>query len=386
MALKIVDHPSVADFLSAVTTLADDVRLNLILGGAVESWLLQHCPEGTFDVPPLSDSTESKADAEARVLVTVWQGDDLRLVFVKIGSSQARLASPSEPRLVPLSAVPLLPSLVTHLLDLPTFSSTPHLLRTLAGPQSLVLPFLDLWPHAYEPKPGLEIHACSTRTPPPPASSALPEGHSIVRLDCHASSRQDLEAVANLFVEFTSYAGRRTSLEDALANVRRSAHNAALWVYRAPRRAQAPAAEAATRNASAGAVASAAADQGESVGFPVAFCMTGRPTPRTVAIRAVMVSPLARGRGVGERLVSFVTRLHLVEARPVGLYDFSSQVPLDPDDLFDPVSKFGKKDEVCLFVEVKEAVPRRLYKRVGFTESEDKWGDYSLVGVEKGSW
>lgn len=134
-----------------------------------------------------------------------------------------------------------------------------------------------------------------------------------------------------------------------------------MWLYRAP-----------------------ANDDESSEPIPIGFCNLGRPTPRTVAIRGVMVSPLHRGKGIAERMVSLISRTYLVDANPLD-YDLSfakgSTVP-EPD----PETVYGRKEEVCLFVGVENEVAQRLYKRCGFDESEDRWGDFHLVGVEPGSW
>lgn len=97
-----------------------------------------------------------------------------------------------------------------------------------------------------------------------------------------------------------------------------------------------------------------------------------------------MVSPLHRGKGIAERMVSLISRTYLIDANPLD-YDLSfakgSTVP-EPD----PETVYGRKEEVCLFVGVENEVAQRLYKRCGFDESEDRWGDFHLVGVEPGSW
>jgi ribosomal protein S18 acetylase RimI-like enzyme len=91
---------------------------------------------------------------------------------------------------------------------------------------------------------------------------------------------------------------------------------------------------------------------------------------------------MARGRGIAGRMVSHVARTYLVDAQAQE-WDASFE-GMPPKR--DPTTVFGRKEETCLFVEVTNETARRLYKRIGFEESEDRWGNWDLTGVEAGSW
>jgi ribosomal protein S18 acetylase RimI-like enzyme len=144
-----------------------------------------------------------------------------------------------------------------------------------------------------------------------------------------------------------------------------------MWIYRAPL----------SFNDDQTGVGGGGGGGGGDEAVPVGFVNLGRPTPNTIAIRGVMVSPEARGRGIAERMVSRVVRTYLVEARTKLEFSFDARPPER-----DQETVYGRKGEVCLFVEVENGTARRLYKRVGFEASEDRWGDFNLIGVEPGSW
>jgi len=81
-------------------------------------------------------------------------------------------------------------------------------------------------------------------------------------------------------------------------------------------------------------------------------------------------------------MVGSVVRTYLVDSKPLEYDSTFSSSPSRPD----LETIYGRKKEVCLFVKVDGDVARRLYKRIGFEESEDAWGDFDLKGVESGAW
>ncbi|GAA5948258.1 hypothetical protein JCM10213_002211 [Rhodosporidiobolus nylandii] len=358
MAPTIRTHASSLDFLQA-TAAADLARTNVLTGFIFERWL----KAATTLVASAGDEDVKKPDEDAQVLVSVWEGDELRLMFSKLGLAQCKLVSPLRPSQHSTLAVPFMPQLVDHLLAMPPFSTLPSLLRSITGPTLLVDSFLTAWPHPRKTRPSMEMLACSTTSAPPPAS--LPAGHTFERIrDVFALSQTEVEHLAELLIGF--FAGAETapklSVAEAVASLHKSVPAGAMWVYRAP-------AQSAPGN------------------VPVGFVTTGRPTLRTVAIRGVFVAPSHRGQGIAARMVSLVTRAHLVEAPKLPL-DLGKPLPTTEDGA--PVeegkTKWGGKDEVCLFVEPDNLPARRAYAKVGFRESEDKWCDVDLEGVEPGSW
>lgn len=294
----------------------------------------------------------------------------LRLLFTKVGAGQSQLASPLAPPDVEKLAVPVLPTLIEHLLALPIFSvskspdSGPAFLRTLAGSRSLVLPFLAQWPHSSKSTPGFDIRACSLTTPPAITSVQLPEGHSVSLADFSTISSEEHDEIARLVIDFvTNHPTNPPALSLEQAREKAKVWMTPMWIYRAP--------------------LSTDSDGKDTKAVPVGFCNLGRPTPKTVAIRGVMVAQAARGRGIAERMVAHVARTYLVDARPEE-HDPSFR-NLSPTRHNVP-TVFGRKDEVCLFVEEANDVARRVYKRVGFEESADRWGNWDLVGIEPGCW
>ncbi|GAA5961003.1 hypothetical protein JCM3765_006499 [Sporobolomyces pararoseus] len=358
---KIVEHSTLSDFLSTATTSAGDTgRLNLVLGPLMEVWTKEMVDGKEF----VKD--KEKPDGKTRIFITVWENDSLRLLFTKFGAGQCQLSSPLPPSHLETLAVPLLRPLVSHLLSLPIFSSSsssltgPSLLRTLAGCRPLTMPFLQLWPVPHSPTPGFDIHACSLRSPPYLGKVTLPDRHSVSLVDFSQISPKAFDHLARLVIGFISNHPSATStltLEEAKEKAKSMTP---MWIYQGP----------------------LDADDSTTEPVPLGFCHLGRPTPKTIAIRGVMVAEEARGKGIAERMVANVAKTYLVDARPQE-FDPSFQSPPPKPD---PTTEFGKKEEVCLFVEVTNETARRLYKRIGFEESEDRWGNWNLEGVESGSW
>lgn len=87
-------------------------------------------------------------------------------------------------------------------------------------------------------------------------------------------------------------------------------------------------------------------------GQVVGFCLVGRVTPRTIAIRNVFVAASHRRQGIAEALTRAMTRFYL-GVKPLGF----EGAPLD-----EPMG--GAKEEICLNVE--DEVAERVYKRAGF--------------------
>ncbi|GAA6024466.1 hypothetical protein JCM11491_001161 [Sporobolomyces phaffii] len=237
MDARIVNHATLSDFLRVVAARDhDDVRLNLVVGPLVEVWSVY--ASGDLPSKPGEDTVSPKRDAKTRIFISVWVGTQLRLVFTKFGAGQSRIASPLPPSQVESLAIPLLDPLVRHLLTLPIFCDSsnggPTFLRTLAGPQPLVRPFLSLWPYPSSSTPGLDIHACSIRAPSLPPVVPFPEGHSLQLFDASCVSREDLDHIAHLVIGFLSHPSSPVPLTLAQARERVTSPHSTMWVYRAP--------------------------------------------------------------------------------------------------------------------------------------------------------
>lgn len=286
-----------------------------------------------------------------------------RLLFVKLDWSICKLVSPVPPAKIPILALPLIPLLVQRLLSVAPLSSDPSLLRSITGPIVLVDKFLSRWPNPAKPSDAPLKIACSTRTAPSPAS--LPPHHTFKRVDVTQLSRDNLAALANLLSDFYGNHPDSPRLDEAaaIAHLEAKQQHNTFWLYCAP----------------------AAGHDGTKVAVkPVAFVVTGRATPRTVAIRMVYVSPSHRGQSVAQRMVAHVTRAHLVDANPVAvdIAESAYGVVLEEDEL----TRWGRKAEVCLFAEPPNAAARRAYGKVGFVEEAERWCVINLEGVEAGRW
>ncbi|BGP01327.1 Proteophosphoglycan [Rhodotorula toruloides ATCC 204091] len=303
---------------------------------------------------------QTRPDEDTKLLVTVWEGDELRLLFTKLDSSICKLVSPVPPSQIPTLALPLVPLLVQHLLTLAPFSSDPSLLRSITGPIVLVDAFLARWPHPAKPLTAPPLIPCSTRSAPPPVS--FPPSHTFQRIDVHSMPQSDLATLANLLSDFYGNHPDSPRLDDAaaIADLKAKQRHNTFWFYRAP---------------------PVGADESVAVA-PVAFLATGRATPRTVAIRMVYVSPSHRGQSIAQRMVTHVTRSHLLTANPLPL----NLDELPPKEEEDEETRWGRKDEVCLFAEPENAAARRAYGKVGFGEEEGWWCTRNLEGVEAGHW
>ncbi|GAA6051999.1 hypothetical protein JCM3770_003005 [Rhodotorula araucariae] len=359
MAPRIIVHASPLHLIQAVEgSDADGIRTNHALGFVFERQIraISAPVDGTGE----PDGEAKKPDEDVEILATAWEGDQLRLIFTKLGWAQCKIVSPVADAALPSLALPHLPSLVTHLLTLAPFSATPALLRSIAGPQLLVDAFLALWPHPRVPEPSMLILPASIRTPPPPVS--YPTGHSLSRItDIARVAGDELRTLARLLTDFYGdhVTAPKLSPDGALAHFRAVVARGAFWVYRAP---------------TAG---SDGADTGADVA-PVGFVQTGRPTRRTVAIRGVYVAPAHRGSGVATRMVAAVVRAHLADGTP--------RVALDRGDDEELRTRYGAKDEVCIFVEPANPGARRAYAKIGFRETEAVWCDADLEGIEPGHW
>ncbi|TNY22813.1 Proteophosphoglycan [Rhodotorula diobovata] len=358
MASRTVAHSSALDLLRAIEGQpdADSVRTNHCLGFVFARWLEPFSPPAPS--PDKAPGDNDKPDQDAEVLVTVWQGDRLVLIFTKLGWSQSKIVSPVASS--DLAAVlPSIPPLVQHLLTVAPFSSAPGLLRSLCGPQTLVDAFLASWPHPRKPSPSMTIIPMSTRSAP--STVVLPDGHSFSRIrDVAQLSLAELNKIGQLLVTFYGNhpSAPRFSPDGLVEHTRAMILRGAFWVYRAP------------------------PCEGHEA-EPVGFVQTGRPTMRTCAIRMVFVAPSHRGAGVAQRMVSAVVRAHLVEAPRLAL-DFA-RTPLE-GETEEETTRFGGKDEVCLFVEPGNAAARRVYAQVGMEEGGDLWSCVELGEVEPGHW
>ncbi|GAA6002170.1 hypothetical protein JCM10207_003107 [Rhodosporidiobolus poonsookiae] len=360
---RILVRSSPVDFLRAIAPVveADSNATNHLVGFVFERWTGAGTTLGTTE-------GDVKPDADAEILVTVWEGDELRLMFSKLDWAQCKLVSPLPPSSFAALALPLIAPLVSHLLTLSPFSTSPALLRSLAGPQLLVDAFLAAWPHPRKPKPSMWMLPASTTVPPSPVS--LPSGHSAARLkDVDELRQENLEHLARCLIGFFGDhdGAPKLTVEQAAADLRKTVPTGCMWVYWAP--------------LSSSPEASASTDP-----VPVGFVTTGRPTLRTVAIRGVYVAPSHRGQGVAARLVGTVVRAHLVDAPRLPL-DLEGEAPVEKGKAVeDERTKWGGKDEVCLFVEPDNPAARKVYGRIGFVEAENLWCDVDLEGIEPGHW
>ncbi|BGP38656.1 hypothetical protein JCM10450v2_002606 [Rhodotorula kratochvilovae] len=357
MATRIVVHSSPLDLLQAVEGYpdADGVRTNHALGFVFERQI--KAVSAPVDNSGEPEGESKKPDEDVEVLATAWTGDELRLIFTKLGWAQCKIVSPVADSALSTLTIPLLTPLVSRLLTLEPFSITPALLRSIAGPQLLVDAFLALWPHPRLPDPSMLILPASIRIPPPPVS--CPPGHSLARItDLSCLPASELSALARLLTDFYGdhVTAPKLSPEGAVAHFRTVVARGAFWVYRAP--------------PPTGGAADAPAE-------PVGFVQTGRPTPRTVAIRGVYVAPSHRSSGVATRMTAAVVRAHLAEA---------PRVALERGEAEDERTRYGGKDEVCLFVEPGNPGARKAYGKIGFRETEAVWCDADLEGIEPGHW
>ncbi|GAA5855501.1 hypothetical protein JCM8547_007861 [Rhodosporidiobolus lusitaniae] len=357
MGVRIQTHSSPLDFLRTVAPFpfADSGRTNLHIGFVVQRWL--------YATPVLAQPEQkvgAKPDTDEEVLVTVWQDEQLCLMFSKLGWAQCKLVSPLAPPSLADIALPLIPQLTSYLLTLSPFSSRPELLRSITGPHILVDAFLSHWPAPRKVEPSMWM--CPMAASVAPSSPLFPPGHSFERIkDIQQVSRDELEQLARLLIGFyTHNTAPKLTLEQAVDNLCETVPAGAMWVYRAP-----------------------ATASSLSPSLPVAFVTTGRPTLRTVAIRGVFVAASHRRQGIAERMVAAVTRAHLVDAPPLLL---SYDKAVETDDVEEEKTKWGGKEEVCLFVEPGNPGARAVYERARFVKSEVLWCDVDLEGIEPGHW
>ncbi|GAA5898439.1 hypothetical protein JCM8208_006983 [Rhodotorula glutinis] len=328
MVPRIVVHATPLDLLRAVEEQphGDSVRTNHGLGFVFARWLETCSP--TAARPGKGAGEADKPDENVEVLVTASDGDHTRLIFTKLGWARCKLL--------------------------------------------LVDAFLARWPHPRKLEPNMMILPASTRTAPPTVVFLPYQTLTLIR-DVDVLSRAELLSIGNLLITFYGRFSTTVYSPDGLAaHARSMVARGAFWLYCAPRRAVAE-----------DGVERELEDEPARALEPVAFLETGRPTLRTCAIRMVYVSPSYRCRGVAQRMVSAVVRAHLVEA-PRLPFDLAHRPRVGETE--EPLTRFGRKDEVCLSVEPGNTNARRAYAKVGFEESGDVWADVDLEGVEPGYW
>lgn len=137
---------------------------------------------------------------------------------------------------------------------------------------------------------------------------------------------QDLEALAQLYIDFQGHVLETIAPEDARRIMRVSVQLGRIWICR---------------------------EEGAILGY----CAIGRATSRTISIRNVYVSPQHRRKGVAEAMVRALTRFYL-GAHPLGFDGAPSSGPAE-----------GIKAEICL--NVFEEDVERVYKRCGFLIGAD---------------
>lgn len=220
----------------------------------------------------------------------------------------------------------------------------PKALDGILGPTDLTAVFLETWV-AYMKSQSLNLkitHAFSTQvtlatkaTLPSPSTAFIPHNFTL------AQTEEEADTVAPLVVDFATEGPNRKTLQEAQRTMRVAAQMRQLWVYRV---------------------------EGEIAGY----CLVGRFTPRTVAIRNVYVSHTFRRRGIAESMVRALTRFYL-GAEPLGFEGAPSPKPAE-----------GVREEMCLNVSKEEVA--RLYKRCGFLLDGDCDPVTGKVGSYHSTW
>ncbi|KAH8928862.1 hypothetical protein BT69DRAFT_1316047 [Atractiella rhizophila] len=214
----------------------------------------------------------------------------------------------------------------------------------------------DVAPPERDPKPRMPVHLGVLRSSQFSSPADLPVGHEIKTLESVFHSLPDAERLAfksnveNLFVSFSREmfdAPEDKSRDRAKAMISEylgQGHTNGYFLYLLP-----------TPPGSPPLVAS--------------FLVTGRESPKVVAIRNVFVSPSHRRQGIAERTVQHACEYWL---------------------------RVREKEEVCLIVETSSNA-RRVYQKVGFRWDWVGWegddaklgeiqGEFNWKDVEKGLW
>ncbi|GJE89097.1 GNAT family N-acetyltransferase [Phanerochaete sordida] len=301
----------------------DDCSLNTPLGVLADSFI-----EYQIQARHLSE--------ESRKVFAVYRGDALVLVLSCVaGEPSVSLGSPRSAELTKEE----LDSAMSQLAPAVAATVDPQSLSSVWGDADVCSAFVDAWVAVFAsrgikasgpPPYFVATTSYATRatlpTTPPPSLGAL-------RLA--PATADDTDALAELLAAFSVL--WNTPLTAETARPRIVAHIACgeAWVCRA-------------------------AD-----GAAVAFCIVGRATPRTIAIKNVYVAPEHRRKGIASALVSAMLRYFL------GVPEHGVEGPLVPAK--------GVKKEVCL--NVGEDHVERMYAKCGFL-----FGDAREPGFDKRPW
>ncbi|GJE89100.1 GNAT family N-acetyltransferase [Phanerochaete sordida] len=290
----------------------------------------------------LADGFGEKIDARwesneaSEKLFVAYRGDDLVLALACVdGEPSWSLGAPSSPELTTED----LAAVMSPFVALIATTGDPLSCGSLWGSRVLASAFFDAWLPLLASR-GIKAHAAppvfraknsyATRKTLPTSTPTRHMPFAIV-----PAMQADTDALADLLREFSVVWGAQLSVDDARA--RMGAHIACgeAWFCRAPD------------------------------GAALAFCVVGRATPRTIAIKNMYVVPDHRRKGVASALVLGMCRYFL------GVSDHGVEGPLVPLK--------GVKAQVCL--NVAEDHVEELYTKCGFL-----FGDAREPGSDRQPW
>lgn len=291
----------------------DDSSMNFVLGMLADSYI------------PAKVAARQLTDAQ-RTAYAVYRGDELVLAISKVAGDFAwTLGTPRSADLSPEDLAAASAQLALAIVP----GLEPAAMNGLFGQDALVDAFVDAWVSALRAR-GVSVSASgrlfdakaayATLATLPPASTPHP-AYTI-----EPATAADVDALAPLFAEFSQLHHRPLSVDAARERVAGHVACGEAWVCRA-----------------------------RADGALAAFCVTGRATRRTVAIRNVFVDHAHRRRGVASALTAGMLRFFL------GAHPHGVDAPAAPEG--------GAKAEVCL--NVGEDHVERIYARCGFRFGED---------------
>ncbi|PSR77650.1 hypothetical protein PHLCEN_2v7840 [Hermanssonia centrifuga] len=312
--IRVTNFTNPQEFLDAVKS-HDDSFMNFAIGSLLDSL----------------DEASARArmlTTNHRTLICVHKGKKLLVTFTKIADGSPWVISTPGSVGEHLSSADVEDSISLLASFLPTVLD-PKLMDHVIGPDNLVDAFIETWvshmntqgfsSKALDPIFRMKVSFATLATLPPPSPAF---SNFIIR---QAHTPEEADVVAPLAVDLASHGPNITTLEGAKRTLRVAIVMKQLWLCRV---------------------------DGEIAGY----CLIGRNTPRTIAVRNVYVSPTHRRKGIAEAMVRAVTRYYL-GAKPLGFEGASSTCPHG-----------GVKEEVSLNVAKEEVT--RLYQRCGFLLSE----------------
>ncbi|KIP12356.1 hypothetical protein PHLGIDRAFT_331622 [Phlebiopsis gigantea 11061_1 CR5-6] len=322
--LHLVQFRTPQEFLQAVEA-HDDAFLNWSVGSLLES----------------TDQVQikmRKLKGIPKILLAVYENDALILVMIKVAEDIAcSLAAPRD-TIVELSGTEMAAAvslLVTHVASI----VDPKIFDKIMAPDDLGDLFIKQWiaqmetrglrfeplPHPFEMK--VSYATLATIPPPPP----IP-----LQYELELPTHGDVEVLAQFFVDFARHGPREVSLEEARDKMRMHVDQGDIWVCKV---------------------------DGEIAGF----CVTGRSTAKTIAIRNVYVSPRHRRKGIADSMTRILTR-YLLGATPLG-------------SVGGPAASSPKSVKLEVVLNVAQDFVERIYKNCGFLLGTD---DKDPVSGKKG--